>query len=152
VFVGALLVTALVCLCAGLLLSSTPWLVASLLGSVLAGLLIYRNRDAVAISRPARAAKHPARAAERPAQAAERPVSKRAKHAADADPVEPAPSLKRPDPDVWVVDGRPRYHRRGCQIIDGQDAEPVPLSQADEDGFISCSLCLPARTDSTNSA
>jgi len=47
------------------------------------------------------------------------------------------------DPDVWVIDGRPRYHRRECEIIDGQDAEPVPLRQASEDGFIPCALCQP---------
>jgi hypothetical protein len=58
----------------------------------------------------------------------------------------------RPDPEVWVVDGRPRYHREGCQILDNQDAEVVPLSQADEDGFIPCSLCEPERIDLSSTA
>jgi hypothetical protein len=45
--------------------------------------------------------------------------------------------------EVWVVDGRPRYHRSECMIIKGQDAEPVPFDQATEDGFMPCSLCEP---------
>ncbi|HZE51206.1 MAG TPA: hypothetical protein VE074_16655 [Jatrophihabitantaceae bacterium] len=128
--------TALVSLCVGLLLSSTVWLIVSLVASVVAGLLIYRNREFFAISRPPRA--------KRPATA---------KHADDADQtgVDAVPASvsasKRPDPDVWVVDGRPRYHRAGCQIIGDQDAETIPLSQASEDGFIPCSLCEPDRID-----
>lgn len=136
--VVALLVAGLVCLCVGLLLSSTAWLIASLACSVVAGLAIYRNREAFAVARPGRA-KPPARSQ----PAARRSVGK---HAVDVEPTtvaEPA----RPDPDVWVVDGRPRYHRERCQIIDEQDAEPIPLSQAADDGFIPCSLCLPARVD-----
>lgn len=44
---------------------------------------------------------------------------------------------------VWVVDGRPRYHRSDCMIIKGQDAEPIPYQQAIDDGFMPCSLCDP---------
>ena len=44
---------------------------------------------------------------------------------------------------VWVVDGRPRYHRSECMIIKGQHAEPIPHEQATEDGFTPCSLCEP---------
>ena len=44
---------------------------------------------------------------------------------------------------VWVVDGRPRYHRSECMIIKGQHAEPIPHEQATEDGFMPCSLCEP---------
>jgi len=49
---------------------------------------------------------------------------------------------------VWVVDGRPRYHRADCMIISGQHAEPVPHAQASADGFMPCTLCEPdtART------
>ena len=47
--------------------------------------------------------------------------------------------------EVWVVDGRPRYHRKRCEFIYGQDSEAIPLSQAAEDGFIPCSLCQPPR-------
>jgi hypothetical protein len=47
------------------------------------------------------------------------------------------------DGDVWVIDGRPRYHLAHCAIIQGQDAEPIPLEQATEDGFMPCSLCEP---------
>ncbi len=45
--------------------------------------------------------------------------------------------------DVWVIDGRPRYHLPQCVIIQGQDAEPIPFDQAIEDGFMPCSLCEP---------
>jgi hypothetical protein len=45
--------------------------------------------------------------------------------------------------DVWVIDGRPRYHLGSCPIIQGQEAEPIPLDQAIEDGFMPCSLCEP---------
>lgn len=120
-FVAVLLVAGLVCLCVGLLLSSTVWLVVSLVASLLAALLIYRNREAFAVARSAR------------------------------------PGVTRPggtpqlsgrsgaDPDVWVIDGRPRYHRQSCEIIGDQGAEAIPLSQASEDGFIPCSLCEPDR-------
>ena len=108
--VALLLVAALACLCVGLLLSSAPWLAASVAASVVAGVLIHRHHAAF-------------RTADGP---------QAARPAAGAD-----------DPDVWVIDGRPRYHRRTCEIIAGQDAGHIPLSQADEDGFIACSLCQP---------
>ena len=108
--VPLLLVVALTCLCLGLLLSSSPWLAASLSASVVAGLLIYRHHVA-------------SRAAGAPPAA--------------------QPTAGAGDSDVWVIDGRPRYHRPTCEILDGQAAEPVPLRQASEDGFIPCSLCQP---------
>lgn len=131
--VVVLLVAGLVCLCIGLLLSSTAWLIGSLAASVLAGLLIYRNRSLFAVPRPAPTTRRPP-----------------GRHAADAPPEPVKPP--RPDPDVWVVDGRPRYHREGCQILTDQDAEVIPLSQADEDGFIPCSLCEPERIDLSSTA
>jgi hypothetical protein len=45
--------------------------------------------------------------------------------------------------DVWVIDGRPRFHLGSCPIIQGQDAEAIPFEQATEDGFMPCSLCEP---------
>jgi hypothetical protein len=45
--------------------------------------------------------------------------------------------------EVWVIDGRPRFHLASCAIIQGQDAEPIPFDQATEDGFMPCSLCEP---------
>jgi hypothetical protein len=49
--------------------------------------------------------------------------------------------------EVWVVDGHPNYHARGCATIAGQDAEPIPLSQALEDGFQRCPVCLTAAAE-----
>lgn len=46
---------------------------------------------------------------------------------------------------VWVVDGRPRYHRCDCLLVKGQSAVPVSRDQAVEDGFLPCSLCEPHR-------
>jgi hypothetical protein len=140
VLVVVLLVAGLVCLCIGLLLSSTAWLIGSLAASVVAGVLIYRNRSLFAIPRPTPTTRRPP-----------------GKHSVAAEPAEPVRASAvatppRPDPEVWVVDGRPRYHREGCQILDNQDAEVVPLSQADEDGFIPCSLCEPERIDLSSTA
>jgi hypothetical protein len=151
VLVVGLLIAALVCLCIGLLLSSAPWLIGSLAASVLAALLIYRNRAVFAMSRPARTA--PDRTAPRAAAGKHARDAGEAVEALEAvEAVAAPPVAGRPDPDVWVVDGRPRYHREGCQIIDEQDAETIPLSQADEDGFIPCSLCEPDRVDHPSNA
>ena len=45
--------------------------------------------------------------------------------------------------DVWVVDGQPLFHARGCDQLAGHDAEPVPYAQAVDDGFTECSACKP---------
>jgi hypothetical protein len=137
VLIVALLVAGLTCLCIGLLLSSAVWLAASLAASALAGIAIYRWRAAFTVSATAR--EHPAKQA---------PPGK---HGGTAEPdgPEPEPVPHRPDPDVWVVDGRPRYHCASCPIIDDQEVETIPLSQAGVDGFIPCSLCQPERVDST---
>jgi hypothetical protein len=52
-------------------------------------------------------------------------------------------SAHSPAGEVWVIDGRPRFHLASCAIIQGQDAEPIPFDQATEDGFMPCSLCEP---------
>ncbi len=44
---------------------------------------------------------------------------------------------------VWVVDGRPRYHRPGCASVAGEPAAPIPYSQAVADGFTPCPRCQP---------
>ena len=36
------------------------------------------------------------------------------------------PSVAAAPGDVWVVDGRPRYHLESCLIIKDQDAEAIP--------------------------
>lgn len=45
--------------------------------------------------------------------------------------------------DVWVVDGRPRFHRPGCAVLTGEDAEAIPPADAVADGFIPCPVCQP---------
>jgi hypothetical protein len=54
-----------------------------------------------------------------------------------------APLIDKGNESVWVVDGRPRYHLSSCGFLAGQDAEPIPLQQAVEDGFSPCSQCDP---------
>jgi hypothetical protein len=48
------------------------------------------------------------------------------------------------DADVWVIDGRPRYHRSECpQILGRRDIEAVPVNEALELGFTPCGMCEP---------
>jgi hypothetical protein len=68
----------------------------------------------------------------------------------DDDPVdEPAPAntlaplRDKSHANVWVIDGRPRYHLSSCGFLVGHEAEPIPLQQAIEDGFSPCSRCDP---------
>ena len=45
--------------------------------------------------------------------------------------------------EVWVVDGKPDYHRPECERLQGEDGVAVPYRQAVEDGFSACSACRP---------
>jgi hypothetical protein len=65
---------------------------------------------------------------------------------------EPAPQPTSPgdaariaamNTDVYVVDGRPRYHLRGCVHLMGRESEPLPVSEAVELGFSPCGVCEP---------
>lgn len=144
-----LLVIALICLVLGLVLPSSAWLIASLIASAGAGYLLWKLRNSVgsagSVGRAATASTHtgvPATAAANGAGPA--PVDSAAGSDGDADSVEvPAEAPVQDDGQVWVIDGRPRYHLADCAIIQGQDAEPIPFEQATEDGFMPCSLCEP---------
>ncbi|MBV9593766.1 MAG: hypothetical protein JO147_08230 [Actinobacteria bacterium] len=114
-FVPILLIAALAGLVAGLLLSSTGWLVASIALSVLAGVLLY-------LTRPNRVG-----------------ATEIGGQASTVKSVDDAAS----DPEVWVIHGRARYHRASCAQIEGRDAEAIALDQAIGDGFLACSLCRP---------
>jgi len=49
---------------------------------------------------------------------------------------------------VWVIDGQPHYHRAGCSVLASAGAanpETIPLSQAQQDDFAPCSVCLGTR-------
>ena len=48
-------------------------------------------------------------------------------------------------PEVWVADGHPEFHREGCSQLQGLEDEPIPLSQALEDGFVPCTVCRPTQ-------
>ncbi len=144
VITGLLLIAA-VCLAIGLMLQSAVWLIASLIATAGAGFLLYKLRDVIAAPNGT-AGRLPTGGAQRsdgPSTEA-RPAA-----AADAEPAERLSDvLPVGTDDVWVIDGRPRYHLEGCAIIKGQDAEPIPYEQATEDGFMPCSLCEPDATSS----
>lgn len=42
---------------------------------------------------------------------------------------------------VFVVPGRPRYHRAGCRFLTGRPAEALEMSQAREQGYTACAVC-----------
>ncbi|MEO3747345.1 hypothetical protein [Plantactinospora sp. B5E13] len=48
--------------------------------------------------------------------------------------------------EVYVVDGRPRYHLADCPHLDGRQSEPLPVGEAAELGFTPCGRCEPAST------
>jgi hypothetical protein len=139
VITGLLLIAAL-CLAIGLMLQSAVWLIASLIATAGAGFLLYKLRDV--ITAPSGTAGRLPTGGDARSSA----PSTDTRPAAAGDP-ESAQQLADVLPvgtdDVWVIDGRPRYHLQDCAIIKGQDAEPIPYEQATEDGFMPCSLCEP---------
>jgi hypothetical protein len=143
VLIGLLLV-ALVCLILGLVLASGPWLIGSLVASAVAGYVLWRQREQIrgrsstpnapavpTASRQTSLVTGTAFAGKTSTATPARPGS------ADASPA------ATPDTEVWVVDGLPQYHRKGCGQIEGKDAEAVPFAQAIEDGFGECPTCAP---------
>src|SRR3954449_6248526 len=112
----ALVIVAAVSVVLGLVLPSVPWLIASLMASVLAAFFLYRSWGAIK---------------ERRTNMARRKSPQSDPSAASTPPAR-AEATGSPD-EVWVVDGRPAYHRPGCAELAGQEQEPVPLSQALED-------------------
>jgi hypothetical protein len=119
----AALVVALALLIFGLIDASAPLLIASLVVSLIAGVFVLRSRGSLG-AKPASTMP-----ADRQADAHDGGLATAAAPAAE-------------DIHVWVIDGRPRYHRQDCDIV-GANGEPIPRSQAIEDGFIACSLCQP---------
>jgi hypothetical protein len=63
--------------------------------------------------------------------------------AAQIVPPADAAQVARMSAPVSVVDGRPRYHLRGCVHLLGRESEELPVSEAVELGFTPCSLCEP---------
>jgi hypothetical protein len=170
VLIGLLLI-ALICLALGLVLPSAAWLIASLIASGGAGYLLIRARQTIGAgaARPGRARRaatagsHDSasgattgvtageaadnavdKATDKDTPAADTTATAAAGAADAAEGLSPAaPGAGAAADEVWVIDGRPRYHLADCAIIQGQDAEPIPFEQATEDGFMACSLCEP---------
>lgn len=172
---AGLLLIALSCLVVGLVLQSPIWLVASLIATTGAGFLLYKLRNVLAVPATTAETTTDSEPATETTTAAEpsagpefglRSEPTTASHRATgsiADPAQTAVLTADPDQgrssavpastgpgddEVWVIDGRPRYHSGDCAIIKGQQAESIPFAQATEDGFMACSLCEPpsART------
>jgi hypothetical protein len=123
VILFCLLVIALVCIVVGVVTATAPWFIGSLVASALAGIMLWQERNR---TRREAHTTPPDRSAGAPAGSA------------DDVPADPLAADQ-----VWVVDGRPRYHLEGCATIAGQPAEQISLAQAKQDGFIPCSLCAP---------
>ena len=51
--------------------------------------------------------------------------------------------VARLDSEVFVVDGRPRYHRANCAFLRTRETETLPVRQAIELGFTPCGRCEP---------
>jgi len=51
--------------------------------------------------------------------------------------------VARLDSAVFVVDGRPRYHRANCAFLRSRETEALPVRQALELGFTPCGRCEP---------
>jgi hypothetical protein len=45
--------------------------------------------------------------------------------------------------EVYVVDGRPRYHLPDCAHLIGRESEPLPVGEAVDLGFTPCGRCEP---------
>jgi hypothetical protein len=145
--IAGLLILAAGCLALGLVTQSAVWLIASLIATAGAAFLLFKLRTVIATPTapaPARSSgAHTTNGTGTGAGAAAPAMTTTRAETAGHRAVEPvAPG------EVWVIDGRPRYHLGDCAIIKGQDAEAIPYDQATEDGFMPCSLCEPqaART------
>jgi hypothetical protein len=158
--IAGLLVIGLISLIVGLVLPNAAWLIASVIASAGAGYLVLRARPVAAAH--AGGAPGDASVPGDAGAAGSGGAAAGDERAEPIGPVESAALLGEPaahttdvavrrgedvaragEDDVWVIDGRPRYHLATCAIIQGQDAEPVPIDQANEDGFMPCSLCEP---------
>jgi hypothetical protein len=126
-----LLVVALGFLISGIVASNPVLVVGSIVTSAVVALLIIRERRR-RVTSTARAAVQ---------SAAEPHATVSADEPAAA--LTTAPTDRRPEAPVWVVDGRPRYHLSTCASLANRDTEIVPLSQAVQDGFTPCALCDP---------
>jgi hypothetical protein len=137
--IAGLLVIAAACLALGLVTQSAVWLIASLIATGGAAFLLVKLRAVIATPTASPAARPSATSAASAPAASVAPDSP----AATTGEIPRTPSAAPAGREVWVIDGRPRYHLGDCAIIKGQDAEAIPFDQATEDGFMPCSLCEP---------
>jgi len=152
-----LLAVALGLLVLGLIGADSALVVGSILASLLAVALIVRaRRDRIGQPAAAAVAHRTGQPVKQPTL---RPASGVGRHAATrpADDPAPADDAEQDPPaadtaaplsghgqhSVWVIDGRPRYHLASCDFLLGRADQPIPLSQAVEDGFTPCSRCDP---------
>lgn len=160
VLIGLLLV-ALACLIIGLILANAAWLIGSLVASAVAGYLLFRQREQLAVragaskdqaapkTSPARSQSLATGTAITGDQPADTAASASATDAAAKPAPRPSPKPKapetsaNPEQQVWVVDTLPQFHTQDCAAIQNLDAEAIPLAQAVGDGFTECTVCKP---------
>ena len=58
-------------------------------------------------------------------------------------PDEVAAEVRQLESEVFVVDGRPRYHLDTCGHLSDKESEPISVAEAVELGFTPCSVCRP---------
>jgi hypothetical protein len=167
-----LILVAVVLLAVGLVQGSNPYLVGSIVASLLAAIALIvgskRPRpvppaepveeDAELIGRRVRTRLEPSIPAQGAAPDTDRGRTGQQSAADDdefddedppdepgAQHVLPADSARVAElsTDVLVVDGRPRYHISGCVHLLGRDSEPLPVGEAIGLGFTPCGLCEP---------
>lgn len=154
VLVVLALVAALATLIAGLLTTQPAWVLASIVLSTFALFVAIRSRPRRAAGSEQPAAREAvassstvsAGAPERRSLASAEPSATTAGDhpTSGSQPAETSPGSSAPA-EVWVVDGRPRYHRADCAFIEDKESVAIPLGQAVEDGFTACSICRPPR-------
>ena len=145
-----LLFVALACLVLGLVLASGPFLIGSLAASVLAAVVLFRQRDQLSAQPAAKGAGAPRVTTQERQKSLVTGTAFVGRTTADDNPVtrtDEAAVAAAPGAtssgDVWVVDGKALFHSASCERIKGLEAEPIPYAQAIEDGFTICSLCKP---------
>ncbi len=147
VLVALALVAALAAFVVGILTATLGWVIASIALSAVALLLIVRGRPRSA-DRAARGSGADAARADDDNEADDAADDESDIDVGDDRDDDTADAGAAPAADldeVWVIDGRPRYHLGECSFLADKDAEPVPLQQAIEDGFTPCSICSPPR-------
>ena len=81
----------------------------------------------------------------RPAPAPPGEAEAEAEEGVEVLPVRDALRVAQLADEVLVVDGQPRYHLTGCELLAGTEPMPLAVSAARRGGFTPCAVCAPDR-------